>query len=468
MSVSTAAVTRRPDPAWGPRPFGSGAESHLDAMCRTAAALLGLPAALVSRAGAEGHRIEAACGLPAAEAPRAAALCAQVLLGDEVLVVEDAAEDPRVSEAGRGRGSFLRFFAGVPLILAPGLRLGVLAVLGPTPRRVSPEERARLADLAAIVGAHLRLRHTEAVLRTSEAHFRLLAESASDMIVLADADTTRRYVSPASLPLLGYAPEELVGTRPIDGVHPDDAAGYRALLDRVSRGEADRVVGRQRYRRKDGRFVWVEATFSVMREGGTGLPTGYVAAVRDISERKEAESRIAHLALHDALTGLPNRLLLRDRLQQELALVQRYGGAFALLCLDLDHFKEVNDRFGHAAGDALLCAAAERIRRIIRTEDTAARIGGDEFVILQTRTNQPVNAEAMARRLIEALHAPFALAGFPPLTVGVSIGVAFAPRDSLDGEGLYRLADQALYAAKAAGRGVVRLAPHSARARAGA
>ncbi|MGY2052058.1 diguanylate cyclase domain-containing protein [Methylobacterium sp. JK268] len=438
---------------------GSAPEPHFDAVCRTAAALFGVPVALVSLVEADRLWFKARCGLPAEETPRALSFCAHTIQSDELFVVEDAAADARFADSPLVTGTPpMRFYAGAPLVLRPGLRLGTLCVIDAQPRAFTAQDRARLADLAAMVTAHLRLHHAEQTLRTSEAQFRLLAECATDMIVLADADATRRYVSPAARALLGYAPEELVGTRAVEDVHPEDAEAYRLLMGRMMRGELERGVRQQRLRRKDGRYVWVEATFGVTRDTA-GAPTGTVAALRDISERKEAESRIAHLALHDPLTGLPNRLHFRDRLLQELALVQRYGGAFALLCLDLDRFKEVNDRLGHAAGDALLCAVAERIRRTVRTEDTAARIGGDEFVVLQTRTAQVENARALAQRLIATLQAPFDLGEHGPASVGASIGIALAPRDGDDAGALYRLADQALYAAKAAGRGRLRFVP---------
>jgi diguanylate cyclase (GGDEF)-like protein len=174
-----------------------------------------------------------------------------------------------------------------------------------------------------------------------------------------------------------------------------------------------------------------------------------------------SRARVRHQALHDGLTGLPNRLLLQERLGQALAHARRGGtgaaggGAVAVLCLDLDRFKPVNDTLGHAVGDALLCAAAERLRGHVREEDTVARLGGDEFAILQAGVAQPEGAGALARRLVEALGQPFEVDGHQ-LVVGASVGIALAPGDGADPDDLLKKADMALYRAKADGRGTFR------------
>jgi diguanylate cyclase (GGDEF)-like protein len=161
------------------------------------------------------------------------------------------------------------------------------------------------------------------------------------------------------------------------------------------------------------------------------------------------------LAGRDALTGLPNRVVLRARLDEGVARAERNGDVMALLCLDLDRFKAVNDTLGHPAGDALLQAVAGRIRGLLQAGDTVARLGGDEFVVMQAGVRRREDAEALAQRLIRALSAPYSLSGVTA-EIGVSIGVALAPRHGHDMEQLIACADEALYAAKRAGRGVVR------------
>jgi diguanylate cyclase (GGDEF)-like protein len=169
-----------------------------------------------------------------------------------------------------------------------------------------------------------------------------------------------------------------------------------------------------------------------------------------LEERQRAAAEIDYLAHHDALTGLANRTLLRAKLDEAVAKAQR-GQACAVLCLDLDHFKDVNDTFGHPAGDMLLCAVAERLRAAVRETDTIARLGGDEFAIIQTSSKQPHDGGVLAQRLVEALSAPFDICG-NHVFVGTSIGIAVSPGDGLDADVLLSSADMALYRSKAAGR----------------
>ncbi|MFD1704676.1 EAL domain-containing protein [Methylopila henanensis] len=179
-----------------------------------------------------------------------------------------------------------------------------------------------------------------------------------------------------------------------------------------------------------------------------------VLAVMDLTEKKRAQAEIERLARYDALTGLPNRSLLGDRLDKAFAQARRSGESFALLALDLDRFKAVNDLFGHAEGDRVLRTVASILTRTVRSVDTVARLGGDEFVILQVGAAQPEGAQALAGRIFEAFRTEMN-AAMDPTAVGVSIGVALAPDDSAEPEGLLNAADIALYRAKSGGRGVV-------------
>lgn len=203
---------------------------------------------------------------------------------------------------------------------------------------------------------------------------------------------------------------------------------------------------------KDGRAVAV--AHQPMADGG------WVATYEDITERRRTEARIWFLAHHDALTGLPNRVLFRDRMGEALQRLQaRRGngeGGLALLCLDLDHFKNVNDTLGHAAGDMLLEAVSRRLQHNVRGTDVVARLSGDEFAVLQLAEGQPQQAEALAQRLVDAVAAPFDVGGHRVL-VGVSIGISVAPDAGTDAEQLLKNADMALYQAKADGRGRYRL-----------
>jgi diguanylate cyclase (GGDEF)-like protein len=209
---------------------------------------------------------------------------------------------------------------------------------------------------------------------------------------------------------------------------------------------ADAVLVTER-RLGDGRWILVHEHRTP--EGGS------VALYTDVTELKRREEQIQHMAHHDALTGLPNRVLFRDRLSQALARSRRQGGGIGVLCLDLDHFKDVNDILGHPAGDTLLKQVAGRLAAIVRETDTVARLGGDEFAIIQLDVENPEAASKLCRRILTALEAPFDLDGHQAAT-GTSIGIAISAVDGEDPDRLLKSADMALYRAKADGRGTFR------------
>lgn len=437
--------------------FGSPPEPQYDAICRTAQALFGVPIALVSLISETEQWFKGKCGLDAPGTPREVSFCTYTILSDKVMVVDDATYDERFAANPLVTGEpHIRFYAGAPLVLRPGIHLGSLCIIDLVPRSFSREQQEQLRNLAQVIVALLRSGRAERDARESAAAYRLLADNSTDVIIRSDLDGTRRYVSPAARRLLGYEPRELLGTHPLAFVHPDEASAYARLLKQLGIGQLTEAVTQRRYRRRDGTWVWVEISFSVTREEETGEPNGYVAAIRDISQRKQIEREMAHLAHHDPLTGLPNRLHFRGRLAQELARTKRNGTGFALLCLDLDRFKLVNDTLGHQAGDTLLTVVAQRIKSVLRTEDAVARLGGDEFVIIQTGQGRAEDASRLAERLIGTMAAPVDLSGYPA-GVGVSIGIALSPQDGLDPDHLYARADQALYCAKEAGRNTFRL-----------
>ncbi|HVL70685.1 MAG TPA: EAL domain-containing protein [Beijerinckiaceae bacterium] len=231
---------------------------------------------------------------------------------------------------------------------------------------------------------------------------------------------------------------------------------------RIAVGNAPKDAETTARQRLADAFAGVPQTYKIeLRDGRTirltrkPLPEGgFVSTHEDITEAVQAEATIAHMARHDALTGLPNRVLFREELERALGRVRR-GECMAVLCLDLDHFKSVNDTLGHPIGDALLKAVAERLRRCVRETDTIARLGGDEFAIVQVTTDQPGQALALAQRLIETVAVPYDLDGHQ-VVIGTSVGIALAPADGTEPDMLLKNADMALYRAKADGRGACR------------
>ncbi|GAB7036642.1 MULTISPECIES: putative bifunctional diguanylate cyclase/phosphodiesterase [Catenuloplanes] len=282
--------------------------------------------------------------------------------------------------------------------------------------------------------------------REGEAYFRTLIQSASDVILIVGDDARIRYASPSATVLLGYP--DLTGT-PLHTIVADTHHDTLLLAERGRVESADLTAVRA-----DRCLLQVECAVRDLR----GDPTvrGLVLTLRDVTERRRLENDLAHQAFHDSLTGLANRVLFRDRLDQSYARAELAGAGIGVLFVDLDDFKEVNDTLGHAVGDQVLVSVAERISRSVGPDDTAARMGGDEFAILVAHADGPGGAEDVAARVIAALRAPVevsdGLGGRFAASGAASIGLATSADASTPTE-LLRHADLALYLAKGAGKG---------------
>ncbi len=259
-------------------------------------------------------------------------------------------------------------------------------------------------------------------------------------------DTTVTYVTDSALPMLGLMASDLVGRQLLDLAHPEDADGLR---DAAAGVPASRFECRLSTR--NGSWVVLEWVRGELADDAGCILTG-----RDITDRKRLESELRHLAFHDNLTGLANRALFEDRLQHALSGVTRQGGGVAVLFVDLDDFKTVNDSLGHAVGDVLLRAVGDRLREGLRGSDTAARLGGDEFALLLEGVPDPQAALQTAQRLLASLEPPFDVEG-RHLAVTASIGVAPALGGRETMAELMRNADLAMYEAKRRGGAQARL-----------
>ena len=294
-------------------------------------------------------------------------------------------------------------------------------------------------------------RRGEARLRESEERYALAVEGANDG--LWDWDVARRtlYVSARGKAILGYDEGE-IGEDPewwLERLHPDDAERVRAEVAAQLEGERPHVESVHRLRHRDGGYRWTHVRGVAVR-GADGRPLRMAGSITDVTERKVAEELLQHNALHDALTGLPNRSLLLDRVGLALRRNTRRGRRCAVLCLGLDGFKVINESLGHAVGDLLLNAVARRLEQCLRSADTVARLGADVFAVLLDEMHDAGEARMVADRVHEALAAPFALEGRAVFTTA-SIGIS-AAGDDATADALLRDADTAMYRAKGRGR----------------
>ncbi|HET7747364.1 MAG TPA: EAL domain-containing protein, partial [Vicinamibacteria bacterium] len=304
----------------------------------------------------------------------------------------------------------------------------------------------------------------EEELRQSEARYRLMAENSSDLVARHALDGTYVYASPSTRALLGYAPEELVGRRTDEFVAAEDLPVLQAARLAVLQGPATQTIA-YRARRRDGAYVWFEATLRSVRDPATDEPLEIISASRDISQRKAVEEQVAYHAYHDVLTGLPNRTLFNDRLTLALAQAVRSKRPVAVVFLDLDHFKRINDTLGHTMGDHLLRCVAVRVTECLREGDTVARVGGDEFTLILQGIHDATDAAKVAQKLLDVITRPFVIEGHQ-FFVTASVGIAVFPHDGRDGETLLKNADNAMYRAKEMGRNTYQLCTAAMTARA--
>ena len=283
---------------------------------------------------------------------------------------------------------------------------------------------------------HKELQQYTRELQASEARFRRIIEKNADGILIVNQDGIIRFVNPAAEALFGRQAEALVG----EGFGFLVTAGETTEIDIVHRCGGTAVA--------EMRVVDIEWEGEI----------GYLASLRDITERKRMEAELEnarqlerHLAYHDALTGLPNRLLFYDRLRQAMAQAKRRRQLAALLFLDLDGFKRINDTLGHSVGDLLLQSVAGRLCDCLRETDTVARLGGDEFTVILNDMTQAQGAATVAQKILNVLSNPYLLKGHE-LVITASIGIGLYPSDGTDVESLVRSADTAMYHAKEQGK----------------
>jgi diguanylate cyclase (GGDEF)-like protein/PAS domain S-box-containing protein len=376
----------------------------------------------------------------------------------EVATFLDAAELAAFPDPDEGIGvvhgpSLLHATLGVPststlvLVALPARGAAREAAVVAVEHAPSPRTVSSLQSLAATMQLALERLDVGEILveRRSERRLRLMLQYASDVICILDHDLTVVHVTPAVEPIVGMPAPELLGMNWLDVVADVDREAARDLVSLAQGGRPAR--GELRLNTEDGRTSHVDAVVTEVIDEDL---MGFVITCHDITERHELEQQLTHQAFHDALTGLANRALFRDRLGHAMARARGTGG-YGVLFVDLDDFKTVNDSLGHAAGDALLREMTGRLRTCLRDGDTAARLGGDEFAILLEDVDGDEHCIDIARRLLHALARPFDIGG-TEVTTGASIGIAVGHAGPATPEDLMRNADLALYDAKKNGK----------------
>jgi diguanylate cyclase (GGDEF)-like protein/PAS domain S-box-containing protein len=371
----------------------------------------------------------------------------------DTLLIENAAGDPRIDARRRAAIGDTSHIC-VPLFGGDEPVAALTVMSASETERLDEDDRRTLQLLAVGLSA--------AVSRASEfrakARFEAVFANALTSMMVISLDGVVLGANPALEDLLGRPAHEIVGVKADEFVHPEDREAVIDRARRVLAGELKSTLD-HRYVRADGLVVWVDVSLSVVpaTDGGDGFIIG---VIQDLTRRKAAEAALRaqaelnqHQALHDALTGLPNRTLFRDRIEQALHRARRSEAAVAVLMLDLDRFKEVNDSLGHAAGDALLVEIGRRLDGMLRASDTVARLGGDEFGVLLPDPTSVADVTTAARRVRAAIQEPVIVQGLP-LSVDASIGIAMFPGDGLEVETLLKHADVAMYHAKQENAGV--------------
>jgi diguanylate cyclase (GGDEF)-like protein len=441
----------------------TGAEPEFDDLAKLAATIAGTPVSLVSLVDADRQWFKANVGFNLPETSRDAALCAHTILQSDLMEVPDASVDPRFADNPLvTSGPNIRFYAGAPLVTPDGHAMGSLCVIDTVPRKLTGEQAEALRILGRQAVSLLRLRRAVVDGMRSERLARATIDALSARIAVVDASgrivTLNQAWQSAAPPEAAAVGADYFALCCADD---DQASGESEM---VEFGLRDVLEGRRdRFSLEytdAGTGPGTAARWSVVRasrfDDGAGQAR-MVVAHEDVTDRHRAAERMRHDARHDALTGLPNRIHFGERVERRIAVAARRVTPFAVLFLDLDRFKIINDSLGHAAGDKLLTTIADRLVQTVRPNDTVARMGGDEFTVLLEDLRAPADAARVAERIRLAVSQVIDYEGHDLLTTA-SIGIVTSGGDGdraaryETAKDLIRDADAAMYKAKGAGK----------------
>lgn len=426
------------------------AEASLNQICLLAQSLFKVPIALVTLVGRDEQKFLAKCGVGEGGTSRKDAFCTYAILNDDVLVVKDATQDFRFVGNPLVTGQMhIRFYAGAPLIVRPGIRVGTLCLIDTEPRDFSEADASRLQMLATVAVNELRRRRIMIDLKRQQDLLSQAARMAKVGSWTWDVQTKSLVWSDQTFRIFEVEPHVKPTREMAKRFWGEDSAGQveeamnRLVRDGIPFDQELPIVTAKGSRR------WVRCIAEA--ELAKGTVRRVTGSIQDISEQREHAAEVERLAFRDSLTGLPNRALFQKRFATAVAEAGRRGSKVGLLMLDVDHFKDVNDTLGHDAGDALLRFVSQQLLSVYRGTDRVARLSGDEFAVILPNVHDLNDLTVPAERLMELLRNPHERDG-KSLSITASIGASVYPDDDCNAAELLKNADIALYRAKTEGR----------------
>lgn len=443
-------------------------ESDFDDLVKLAAMIFQVPIATVTIMDSHRQWFKAAVGMAVKETSREISFCTHALDLNTSLVVENTMQDDRFSNNPLVLGEpYLAFYVGIPLHNSENLVIGTFCIMDSKPRvftsnnletlQVLANQAMKLLDLRAernkLSKLNNELDFINNALIESEQRWKFALEGAGDGVWDLNINTKKMFFSKKWKEMLGYGGQKLTNNYAtwLSLIHKDDLSKFLQALNNSLHKKSDTYTVEYRLLCKDQSWKWVLTRGMVVTWNDDGTAQRMVGTHSDISSIKKSEEIIWKQANFDALTGLPNRRMFFDQLKHEIKIMSRTKAMFALMYIDLDGFKAVNDDFGHHIGDALLVEVSNRVNHCIRESDVFARLGGDEFIIIVTGFETISYVEKIADKILQSMNQAF-IFDDNNISISASIGISIYPQDGENDAVLIKNADSAMYAAKSKGK----------------
>ncbi|MDP3610176.1 MAG: diguanylate cyclase [Methylophilus sp.] len=443
-------------------------EKDFDDLVSLAVLVFEVPISTVTIMDSYRQWFKASVGLNVKETSRDISFCNHAIQQFEPMIVPDASLDSRFVNNPLVTGEpHLAFYAGVPLLNSDNLAIGTFCIMDSKPKHLTAKQIDILNAIANQVVKLLELRaernkYRDLVLEKDivnkelaeiKQRWQFAIEGSGDGVWDWNIQTNKTFFSKRWKSMLGYEVDDIPNTYQAFAslIHKDDIPNITKKLNDYLAGKTSEFKSEIRLLCKDNSYKWILSRGMVVEFDPGGLPKRMAGTHTDISSRKQTEEVIWRQANFDLLTGLPNRRMFFDRLKEEIKKATRARSKFALMFIDLDGFKEVNDKYGHKTGDNLLIQVVKRVSQCIRACDTFSRLGGDEFTIILTELNSVEDIDFVATKVLGVINQPFQL-GVNKVMISASIGVSIFPEHTKESDALISLADAAMYTAKTQGK----------------